>query len=198
MHGVDCRAPARGRLALAVLLVLSGCGESAPLKRAGISGLSPSSEWKPVARTTYSVPGRALAAWSGPNNASFVVYETLPGPKTEAATLEKELLVRLENLPGLTVHDHRIREIGGSKAAWVDLTVPGFGDTMAPSGLGKAVATEGRALIPTRRLVAAVATPSRNLWFLWHSAEGEAGNLLKQAEAMLATMQITEERPAAY
>src|SRR5206468_6333015 len=67
-------APARNSWVVAVLLVV-GCQPAAPLGRSGIE-LTPPASWQRVEPSAWMVPGEPLAAWSGPEGSSLVVYRT--------------------------------------------------------------------------------------------------------------------------
>ena len=89
------------------LAVLPGCSPAAPLERAGIA-LAPPASWHPERRSTWMVPGTPLAAWSGPDGSSLVIYRTLWVPGGSAEMLAEALGNRLENLPGLKLLVKRV------------------------------------------------------------------------------------------
>ncbi|MEJ7639520.1 MAG: hypothetical protein WKF75_16475, partial [Singulisphaera sp.] len=135
--------------------------------------------WRPMERTRVSVPGTPLAAWSGPAGGagSLVVYLALPIPDGTAKGLTEGLANRLTNLPGYRVVGRRTETWSGLEAARVDAVAPGMGDRLAASGLGKAVALEGRPLVPTRQVTLGFPRASDTLYLVWHAPESDAGML---------------------
>src|SRR5260370_20203489 len=103
MFGGTRRGPSlRGLAAGAWLCVIAGCLSAEPLERAGVA-LKPPPGWRAVPLATWPVPGRPLAAWSGPGGASLVVYRSLPEPRGRASALAEGLVNRLHNPPCLRV-----------------------------------------------------------------------------------------------
>ncbi len=51
---------------------------------------------------------------------------------------------RLENLPGLKLLVKRSETVAGTQAARVEVTAPGTGDALAPSGLGEPIRRRAR------------------------------------------------------
>src|SRR5262249_774130 len=150
------RAPRLGAPSIAVgwLLLLvghCGCQPSTPLERAGVSVVVPSS-WQPVDPLRWNVPGTPLAAWSGPENSSFVIYRLLPDSNAAADRIAEGLANRLSNLPELTVRVRRTEPIAGQSAARVEVVAPGSGAALAPSGVGTPIATEGKPLVATHQI----------------------------------------------
>jgi hypothetical protein len=175
-------------------LLFSGCGDTISLESAGVSGLRPSSGWKSVAPGRYVVPGRAIAAWSGPDGSSLVVFTTLSGPKVGAEGLLKEIRMRFENLPELRIVEASKRIVGGVESAYFEVIAPGTGDELAPTGLGKPIALQGKTLIATRRISLGIPGQTRNLWLTWHAPDNSATSL--KAEVASATRDmIVQERP---
>ena len=128
---------------------------------------------------TWMVPGTPLAAWSGPDGSSFVVYRTLWVPEGSAEMLAEALGNRLENLPGLKLLVKRTETVAGVPAARVEVIAPGTGDALAASGLGEPIEPPGKTLIPTRQVTLAFTRPCRH--DLPHLAH--AGRLLRSDRA---------------
>jgi hypothetical protein len=182
----------RGLVVALLLLASAGCGSSATLDALGISGLAPSGSWKPADPASFVVPGRAIAAWTGPEGSSLVVYRALPAPRTDAEGLVREMTTRMENLPDLRVIKAGVRTVAGVSAAWVEIVAPGTGDALAPSGLGKPIAPEGKRLVPTRRVAIGIAGRDQIVWFLWHSPESAASSLATEVDAAVAKLTIRD------
>lgn len=186
---------ARGLAARAWLVFVAGCQSADPLERAGVR-FQASPGWKPVAATTWPVPGTPLGAWSGPAGASLVVYEALPVPGGRASTLAEATANRLENLPGLRVVARGTEEVGGLEAARVVVVAPGTGDALAPSGTGVALAPPGKVLTPTRRVVVSVPRGADTLSIVWHAPEAQSEALDAQVRAACRSLKIDPGRRA--
>lgn len=171
----------------AALFLLPGCEPASPLERSGVT-LTPPASWKPVPVQTWAVPGSPLAAWSGPEGASLVVYRQavpIDRPLTESSAegLLQGVANRLANLPGLTEVLRRTETWGGQPAGRLELVGPGTGDALAPSGSGTPVAPQGQELIPTRRIVVGVpADPA--VFLVWHGPESSSEELQSQVEVI--------------
>jgi hypothetical protein len=111
--------------------------------------LRPPAAWKAAPAAEFKVPGTPLAAWRGPEGSALVLFRTLPDPDGNAESALAELTNRLASLPGYEVVGGRVAEVGGRKAARVEVVAPGTGDAIAPSGTGAPVAPPGKALVPT-------------------------------------------------
>jgi hypothetical protein len=177
----------------ALLYLVTGCQPGTPLGRAGVT-LEPPAPWRPVAATTWPVPGTPLAAWAGPHGSSLVAYRALPIPDGTPQSVVEGLVNRLSNLPGLTVVARRTEPRGGTTAARVEAVAPGTGDTLAPSGIGTPVAPEGKSLVPTHRIVVAFPGPADTICLVWHAPESARDELESQAEATLQRLRIDPRR----
>lgn len=166
-----------------------GCQPDAPLARAGVH-LSPPASWRPVARTTWPVPGTPLAAWSGPNGSSLVVYRALPIPDGNAKGVAEALANRLSNLPGLELVVRRTEEWGKAEAGRVEAVAPGTGDSLAPSGTGVPAVRDGRELIPTRRVVLGFPRASAPIFLAWHAPESANAELQEQVQTILQGLRL--------
>jgi hypothetical protein len=132
-----------------MLAACSGCrSRSSALEDAGIV-LRPPAAWTAAPPASFQVPGTPLAAWRGPEGSALVLFRTLPDPDGDAESALAELTSRLQNLPGYRVVVGRVAEVGGRKAARVEVVAPGTGDAIAPTGTGVPVAPPGKALVPT-------------------------------------------------
>jgi hypothetical protein len=177
------------------LLLITGCGGT-PLERAGVSGLRPSEGWTEVDPSRFAVPGRAIAAWSGPNGSSLVVAKLLAVPHASADTLTREMSARFENLPELRIVQASKKKIGGIESAYIEVVAPGTGDALAPTGLGKPIAPPGKELVDTRRISLGIPAASQTLWLIWHAPEASAGALTAEIEKAIKNLAI-QDRPAA-
>jgi hypothetical protein len=137
------------------------------------------------------VPGVPLAAWSGSEGSSLVVYRTLPVPGGSAATITEGLANRLENLPGLQVRERRTETVAGLSAARVEVVAPGTGDALAPSGVGTPVAPAGKSLLPTRRVILGFSGPVETLYFTWHIPESSYDRIAPEVQATLDSLHFT-------
>jgi len=183
-----------GRAGLLVLLGLGigpvgGCAPADPLARAGLD-VRPGAGWRRVAASTWVVPGRPLAAWSGPGGSSLVAYGSPPTPGLDAASVGRGVVQRLENLPGVRVVGSEGLMVDGRAAARVELTAPGTGDALAPSGTGVAVAPAGKTLRPTRRVLVVVPRPADTLSLVWHAPDDRPGALAAEVGATLKALKV--------
>ena len=202
MHAWTRRAPrARGRAGwiwtrfAAALVALSGCGDADPLARAGVSLRAPDG-WTRAAVDRWAVPGTPLAAWSGPDRSSFVVYRTLPTPGTEAASLLTGLTNRFENLPGLTVRARGVEKVAGLDAARVELVAPGTGDAIAPTGQGVPLVDGQPSLTPTFRVLLTIPRPADTLCLVWNAPEEAADAVRSRVRETLKSIAIDRGRLA--
>ena len=108
------------------------------------------------------------------------------------------MTVRLENLPDLRIVSGSVRKIGGVEAAMVEVVAPGTGDSLAPSGLGRPIAPDGKTLMPTRRISLGIPGPDRCRWITWHSPEGEADSLKLEVESAIKNLDIVTVRQSSY
>ena len=185
------------RFGLASALVLAtGCGTSPPLERSGVA-LTPPRSWRPIERTRVSVPGTPIAAWSGPAGgaASLVIYRALPIPDGTAKGLAEGLANRLTNLPGYRVLGRRTETLSGLEAARVDAVAPGTGDRLAASGIGKAVALDGRPLVPTKQVTFGFPRASDTLYLVWHAPESDGETLEGAIRETLRGLRIRSDSP---
>jgi hypothetical protein len=142
------------------------------------------------------VDGVPLAAWSGPGRASLVVYRSLPVPGNDPAAYAEAFATRLENLPGLRVIRRGPDGVAGAVAARVDVSAPGTGDKLAPTGAGTPVAAAGETLRPTRRVLLAFLRHSDTISLVWHAPEADADALEAQIYEALGSFWIRWDREA--
>jgi hypothetical protein len=182
-----------GLLSLAFLAC--GCQPSGPLEGAGVS-LSVPDSWKPVEPTRWNVPGRPLGAWAGPEGSSLVAYQTLPVPGGGAAVRVAEGLVnRLTNLPELRILGRREETIAGAPAVRIDLLAPGFGDALAPSGVGVPMPIEGKQVIPTRQATVVFARHAGSLFLTWSAPESAWSRIAPEIDATLGKLALSADSP---
>ena len=187
----------RGLLAVAAatLALAPGCGTAAP--GAAAPDLKLSGSWKPVDRATYLAPGTRLAAWSGPSGSSLTVYRKLPIPRGTAEQVVASMTNRLTHLPGFEVAAGRVETVAGVPAARVEVVAPGTGSEIAPSGLNKAVAPEGTALVPTREITVGFPRSDGTLFLVWRMPESAREALAPEVEATLAALALPPDRAPA-
>ncbi len=180
-----------------LIAAAGGCQPSSPLKQAGI-GLDLSSPWQPAEPLRWMVPGKALAAWQGPEGSSLVVYRTLPVPGGgSAAMIVESLANRLINLPELDVLVRRTEALAGATVARVEVVAPGFGDALAPSGIGKPIALEGKSLIPTHEVTIGIPRTAGPLYLTWHAPESAFARIAPEIEAALRGLKLSADtRPS--
>jgi hypothetical protein len=167
----------------------SGCESTLPLERAGVSLTVPQT-WQPIDPLRFAVPGTPLAAWSGPEGSSLVIYQTLPDARASAHSIAEGLTNRLANLPGLTLRARRIETVAGLPAARVEVVAPGSGAALAPSGVGTPVATEGKPLVPTYQITVGFPRSGGTLFFSWHTPEAAHDRLAQEIESMLQSLSL--------
>jgi len=182
-------------VSIAGFVVAVGCLGCQLAGSAGISGvaLTPPTTWKRVEPPAGSVPGLPLAAWSGPEGSSLVIYRTLPMPGGSAAALVEALANRLENLPGLTIRDKRTEALAGATAAWVEVTAPGTGDLLAPSGVGTPIAPRGKTLVPTRQVTIGFVRDDATVFLRWHAPESVHDRIVADFRATLDSLRLTAD-----
>lgn len=193
------RVTGSGRSTVALLVLFcAGCGERSALDRAGISGLKPSSGWSATDPARFAVPGRAIASWTGPDGASLVAYGTIAAPRVSAQALLKEALVRFENLPEMRILESSTKKVGGVDAAYLEILAPGTGDELAPTGLGRPIAPEGKTLIPTKRISIGIPSPDRTIWLTWHCPESSSSTLKSEVESAIKDIKIQDRVSSSY
>ena len=180
-----------------LLAVMPGCTPGTLLERSGVA-LKPPPSWKPMRPTKWLVPGTPLAAWSGPDGSSLVIYRTLWVPNGSAEMLLEAQGNRLENLPGTKVLAKRVETIAGVRAARIDLIAPGTGDAMAPSGLGEAIKPPDKALVPTRQVMLAFARPAETIYMTWHMPEGAYDRIEPDIRATLESLRFSSRAETSY
>jgi hypothetical protein len=145
------------------------------------------------------VPGVPLAAWSGPDGSSLVVYRALAIPGGSGASIVEALANRLDHLPGLEIRERRVDQVAGTTAGRVEVTAPGIGVALAPSGAGTPVAPEGQSLVPTRQVTVALVRPDGTLYLTWHMPESAYARVAPDIQATLDTIRFTSSSgPASY
>jgi hypothetical protein len=175
-----------------------GCQPGTPLERAGLA-IAPPDSWRSVEPSRWLVPGSPLAAWSGPEGSSLVVYRTIPAPGASADSLAESLANRLTNLPGLSLEVKRTEQLGGLKAARVEAVTPGTGDALAPSGAGTPIAPAGKTLRPTRQVTVAFPRANGPLFLSWHMPESAYPRLAPEIEATLKKLTLSaDDRRSSY
>ncbi|MDR3618926.1 MAG: hypothetical protein P4L85_06210 [Paludisphaera borealis] len=189
-------ASSRSRLRVGLLVVISlaaGCRFSPSKPESGLD-LRLSADWRPVDRSTWSTPGAPIAAWSGPEGSSFVVYRALPIPRGTAEAIVAMTVNRLRNLPGFEILAGRTETIAGQPAARIEVIAPGNGDDLAPSGVGAAVALRNKPLTPTREITIGFARQAETLCFVWRTPEAAYGRIAPRIDSILAGLTLPPDR----
>lgn len=117
---------------------------------------------KPFPGDPPPVPGKLLEGHllTAPAGAgSIVVFRSKHLPDTTPSQLITQRTYLLRGLPSLAIHETRELDVDGHGAVLIDLTAPGDGKSLAPTGLGRPVARDGADLVPTRRLWLTVLRP---------------------------------------
>jgi hypothetical protein len=171
----------------ALLALVPGCNPGTPLERAGIA-LAPPASWHSVSASTWMVPGTPLAAWSGPDQSSLVIYRTLWVPGGSDEMLADALGNRLANLPGLKLVVKRSETVAGLPAARLEVIAPGTGGALAPSGLGEA--PSGPKLVPTRQVTLAFVRPTETIYLTWHTPESSYDRIEPDIRTTLQSLQF--------
>ena len=190
------RSGALGGMGIGWLLIMSlgGCEATPPLEQAGVSLTVPSS-WNPVEPLRWKVPGTPLAAWSGPDGSSLVIYQALPDPGGTAGGIAEGLANRLANLPELSVRVRRTEMIAGQTAARVEVVAPGSGAALAPSGVGTPVAAESKPFVTTHQITVGFPRSGGTLFLSWHTPEQAHDRLAPEINAMLESLKLRADAP---
>jgi hypothetical protein len=141
------------------------------------------------------VPGTPLAAWTGPDGSSLVLYRTLPVPGSTATMLAEAVGNRLESLPQTELVVKQITTVGSAHAARVEAVGPGTGDALAQSGLGLPVAPQGKSLVPTRQVNFVFPRPSETICLTWHLPQRAHKRIAPDIEATVKTVQFPSSGP---
>jgi hypothetical protein len=149
--------------------------------------------WEPADPLSWKVPGTPLAAWSGPEGSSLVIYQTLPDAGATAGSIAEALANRLLNLPELVLRSRRIETLAGRSAARLEVIAPGSGAAFAPSGAGAPVATEGKPLVPTHQVTVGFPRSRGTLFLSWHTPEQAQDRIAPEIEAMLQSLKLTAD-----
>ena len=177
-----------------MIVGVEGCQPITPLESAGVSLAVPGS-WQPADPLHWMVPGTPLAAWSGPEGASLVIYQTLPDPGGTAESIAEGLANRLANLPELTVLARGTDTIAGQSAARIEVVAPGSGAALAPSGVGTPIATEGKPLVSTHQVTVGFPRSRGTLFLSWHTPEQAHDRLAPEIKAMLESVKLRADTP---
>jgi hypothetical protein len=181
----------------ALMMLIAGCQRGGRIGQAGLA-LSPPASWRPVASAGKVVPGVPLAAWSGPDGSSLVLYRTLWVPGGTAEKLTEALANRLDNLPGLQLLVRRTETVAGAGAGRVEAVAPGTGDALAASGMGTPLQPDGKTLFPTRVVTLAFARPAETLYLTWHMPESSYPQIAPEIEATLASLRFSASDQPSY
>ena len=117
------------------------------------------------------VPGTPLAAWSGPDGSSLVVYRTLWVPAGSAEMLAEALGNRLENLPELKLLVKRTETVAGIRPRGSRWSPREPAMPWPPAGSASRSQPAGKTLIPTRQVTLAFAGPRDTIYLTWHMPE---------------------------
>ena len=172
------------------LIVIAGCQPAGALERAGLA-VNPPASWRAIESPTRQVPGVALAAWTGPDDSSLVIYRELPAPGCTPAMIAEALANRMENLPELRLVLKQTVTVAGTTRARVEVIAPGTGNALAPSAMGTPKAPDGKTLIPTRQVTIGFLRPTDTIYFSWNSPETSYSRIAPEIEATLGTIRFS-------
>lgn len=190
------RAPGLHRSAViasicgALLVACTGCrSRSSALEDAGIS-FRPPSAWKPAPPGEFKVPGTTLAAWRGPEGSAMVLFRTLPDPDGDAEAAKTELTNRITNLPGFRVEGGRVVELGGRKAARVEIVGPGTGDALAATGTGTPTVPAGKSVVPTHWTAVVLPGPRGTIRLACYYPESARAAVVPAVDEAIAGLRV--------
>jgi hypothetical protein len=146
----------------------------------------------------WLVPGTPLAAWSGPDGASLVIYRTLWVPGGSAEMLLEAQRNRLENLPGTKLLVKRVETITGVQAARIELIAPGTGDALVASGLGEPIKPPDKTLVPTRQVMLAFGLPTETIYMTWHMPDEAYDRIEPDIRTTVETLRFTSSAKTSY
>lgn len=195
MGAVRGDAPCGLRAGVLALVAVCGCGPRSASESDGLV-IEPPASWQPADPERSRVPGTPVAAWTGPGGSTLVVYRALPIPGGTPGAMAEDLANRLANLPGVRVLDKRTQTCAGREAAYVEVTAPGTGGALAPSGTGVPLAAQGQALVPTHRVSVGFPREADALWLVWHYPESSQGEVEPLIKTTLATLKVGSTRLA--
>jgi hypothetical protein len=182
------RAPRAG-LGVLMAASLAGCGAAdAPPARLDVPP-----GWTRVDASRTVVPGTPLVAWTGPGpgDGSLTLYRSLAIPDPDPSALARETARRYENFAGVTVHRAEATALrSGVTAARVEATGPGTGDAWVPTPMGKPVATAGKPVVATARVLVGIPRPADTLWLVAHYPETAAARVRPAIDAALASLVV--------
>jgi hypothetical protein len=178
-------------------LVVTGCGPTTPLDKAGLS-ISPGAGWTSIPTSSVVAPGEVIAAWSGPENSSLTVYTGLPVPGPDPEGFAKETVTLLQNMPGITEATASAPTIAGGKAARVDVLGMGDGRSFAPSGMGTPIARDGKPPLPTRKVAITFLRPGDTLTIAWHFPESARATVEPFIAAALAGLSLKQNASSTH
>jgi len=182
---------------VALALSATGCGGPSPGATSSVQ-VDPGPGWTRISTTTPLVPGRCLAAWTGPDGSTLTLVRTLPIPRGTAEGLAAELSSRFENLPGMTREFAGVAKVGSVDAAKVVVVAPGTGGAIAASGLGTPIAPPGVTLIPTRRINLGFVRPDGAEWLIVHHPQPASPALTASIDAIVQGVTVRDASPASY
>lgn len=199
------------RRSWAISLVLAACGcQSYPAPELDVPD-----GWIPTELSTYTVPGDPIAAWRGPEDASLVVYATMPAPGATPEVLSTIETNRFRAYPGATdIQGSVVRLTSGVEAARFEVVAAGRAGLLAPpvTGIartvgstdepdpetgnagGESASTQGvgdGSLIRLRRVSLAIPEAGRVLWVAWHFPDASRDEFLPQIERMIESLRLS-------
>lgn len=177
------------------ILAALGCGPRGGPEAEGLV-IRPPASWHTADPAKYPQPGSTVAAWTGPQGSTLVAYSALPIPNGTPGAMAEDLANRLTNLPGVRVLDKHTQTCAGREAAYVEVSAPGTGGALAPSGTGVPVAPKGQTLVPTRRISVGFPREADTLWLVWHYPESAKSEVEQDMRATLASLKVGSTRLA--
>ena len=119
----------------------------------------------------HQVPGVPLAAWSGPDGSSLVLFRTLPSPGGSRENDRRGRRQPARESAGLTLVVHRTETVGdiprrGSKSSRRAPAMP-----WPPADPAFRPSPPGKSLLPTREVTIGIHRPEATLFLTWNIPE---------------------------
>jgi hypothetical protein len=125
-----------------------------------------------------------------------VIYQTLWTPGGSAEMLLEAQANRLQNLPGAKLLVKQAEHVAGAPTARLELTAPGTGDALVPSGLGEPIQPPDKTLVSTRQVTLAFARPRETIYIIWHMPEGSRDRIEPDIRVTLESLRFRSSAEA--
>lgn len=141
--------------------------------------------WQRAALSGYTAPGAIRCAWSGPNNASIVIFIQEPGVAVSPRVMLDGSVKAQKDKLGATVSVEAVRAIADMQAMW--MVVSGKGNGGAIDNKGNIKTTQHWVAVPRERDVVVV---------LLTCPESNYAQLQKSFEALVASLKLSGSQTA--